>query len=87
MRELFMQKWKQIPQSMRKIFVFVAGWLIILIGMALLALPGPGWAVIFLGFAVLATEFTSARQVKDAFVKRVQLVIKWFKKRFLSKKR
>lgn len=36
---------------------------VILIGVALLVLPGPGWAIIFAGLAILGTEFAFARVV------------------------
>ncbi|HSE29399.1 MAG TPA: PGPGW domain-containing protein [Candidatus Saccharimonadales bacterium] len=80
MKNLLEQNWKKIPQSVRKIFVFVAGWLTVVAGVAMLALPGPGWAAIFLGFAILATEFTSARQVKELFIQKFQVILAWYKK-------
>lgn len=87
MKELIKQSWRRIPHSLRKIFVFVAGWLVIVGGIAMLALPGPGWAAIFLGFAILATEFTSARQIKDGFVDRAQKIVAWYKKRIKKLRR
>lgn len=36
---------------------------IVLVGVTLLALPGPGWAIIFLGLAVLATEYAWAHRL------------------------
>jgi uncharacterized protein (TIGR02611 family) len=46
-----------------RVVVLVIGVLIILAGLALLALPGPGWAAIFVGLAVLATEFDWAQRL------------------------
>jgi uncharacterized protein (TIGR02611 family) len=68
-----------IARNGKRIGVAVAGFTLILIGAALLVLPGPGWLVIFLGLAVLATEFVwaeralnvakeKARQAKDKVV-------------------
>ena len=45
-----------------RVGIFVVGWLIVLAGVLMLAIPGPGWGSIFLGFAVLATEFVWARR-------------------------
>lgn len=45
----------------RKIVIAVIGFTIILIGLALLVLPGPGIVVLLLGLAVLATEFVWAK--------------------------
>lgn len=78
--------WQKIPQTMRKFFVFVAGWLVVLAGVAMLALPGPGWAAIFLGFAILATEFTTARDIRDWMVAKLKAVIAWLKQIFANKK-
>jgi len=43
--------------------VLIIGLTIILIGIALLVLPGPGTVVIVLGLAILGTEFVWARQL------------------------
>lgn len=50
-----------------------AGIALILLGMALLVLPGPGILTIAAGLAVLSSEFTWARRLLD-----------WMKKRFRS---
>jgi len=46
----------------RKIVVGVIGGTVVLIGVALLFLPGPAFIVIPLGLAVLASEFAWARR-------------------------
>jgi uncharacterized protein (TIGR02611 family) len=43
--------------------VIVVATVVILIGIALLALPGPGWLVIFAGLGILATEFEWAARL------------------------
>jgi uncharacterized protein (TIGR02611 family) len=45
----------------RRALVAVVGTTVVLIGVALLVLPGPGLIVIALGLAILATEFVWAR--------------------------
>jgi len=45
----------------RKIAVAVVGFTVLLIGLALVVLPGPAFIVIPLGLAILATEFVWAR--------------------------
>jgi uncharacterized protein (TIGR02611 family) len=52
--------------------VLVVGVLILLAGVAMLALPGPGWAAIFVGLAVLATEFEWAHRLLHRAKERVQ---------------
>lgn len=44
--------------------VTLGGFLVLLVGLVLLALPGPGLLVIGLGFAILATEFVWAWRAK-----------------------
>jgi uncharacterized protein (TIGR02611 family) len=46
-----------------RIGVALLGLLVIVVGVVLLALPGPGWAVIFVGIGIWATEFAWARSL------------------------
>ena len=46
----------------RRIIVSVVGATVVLIGIALLVLPGPAFVVIPLGLAILATEYAWARR-------------------------
>ena len=46
----------------RRIAVLVVGGSVLLLGLALLALPGPAFLVIPLGLAILALEFSWARR-------------------------
>lgn len=41
----------------------MVGWLVVLVGIVLLPLPGPGWLVIFLGLGILAAEFVWAERL------------------------
>jgi uncharacterized protein (TIGR02611 family) len=41
----------------------VAGFALLIAGIAMLALPGPGWLTIAAGLAVLASEFDWARSL------------------------
>jgi tellurite resistance protein TerC len=47
----------------RRLIVLVIGGTVLLIGAALLVLPGPAFVVIPLGLAILATEFRWARNL------------------------
>ena len=46
----------------RRVIVSVVGVTVLLIGVALLVLPGPAFIVIPIGLAILATEYTWARR-------------------------
>jgi tellurite resistance protein TerC len=49
------------PPFVRRVIIAVIGGTIVLIGLAMIVLPGPAIVVIPLGLAVLATEFIWAR--------------------------
>jgi tellurite resistance protein TerC len=46
----------------KRVIVFVVGATVLLIGIALLVLPGPAFIVIPVGLAILATEYAWARR-------------------------
>jgi len=46
---------------LRRVLVFVIGMTLLVLGLAMLVLPGPGLLVIFIALALLATEFAWAR--------------------------
>jgi uncharacterized protein (TIGR02611 family) len=48
----------------KRLGVFIVGWLVVVVGLALVPLPGPGWAIVFVGLSILATEFTWAERLK-----------------------
>jgi tellurite resistance protein TerC len=48
-------------KHIRKIMITVAGVTVILLGVALLVLPGPGIIIIIIGLAILATEYEIAK--------------------------
>lgn len=84
--EWIKRHWHSAPRPLRKLFVFVVGWTVIIAGVAMLALPGPGWATIFLGFAILAHEYTSARQVRDWFIAKLKAIIAFGERLFKIRK-
>jgi len=70
-----------IQRSGKRIAVTIAGFAVLLAGVALLVLPGPGWLLIFIGLAILATEYVwaerllkgakrKAEQAKDAVLRK-----------------
>lgn len=48
--------------SLRKLFIGIIGGTVLLIGIALIVLPGPAFIVIPIGLTILATEFAWARR-------------------------
>lgn len=49
----------------KRVIVGVVGITIVLIGLALLVLPGPGLIVVIIGLGILATEFVWARSLLE----------------------
>jgi hypothetical protein len=55
-------RFNDVPPFVRRMIVGVIGGTVLLIGIALMVLPGPAFVVIPLGLAILATEFVWARR-------------------------
>ncbi|MEX0833486.1 MAG: PGPGW domain-containing protein [Actinomycetota bacterium] len=60
-----------IKRSGKRIAVTIAGFAVLLAGIAMLVLPGPGWVAIFAGLAILATEYVWARRLLNFAKKKV----------------
>ncbi|MBI5598763.1 MAG: PGPGW domain-containing protein [Deltaproteobacteria bacterium] len=52
-------------KQVRRLIVAIVGFTVLLIGIALIVLPGPAFIVIPLGLAILATEFVWAKKLLD----------------------
>lgn len=80
-------KWKRTPERVRKIIIFIIGFVVVAAGIIMLAIPGPGWATIFIGFAILASEFEFAERVRDRLVDFLKRLIELAKRTWHSFKR
>lgn len=73
-------RWDDVPAFVRRVIVGVIGATVLLIGVALIVLPGPAFLVIPLGLAILATEFIWARRwlrkTRDLLNKAKEKIIK-----------
>ena len=52
-------------EQVRRVFLIIAGFTLLLVGGIMLVTPGPGLLVIFLGLGLLAAEFVWARRLMD----------------------
>jgi uncharacterized protein (TIGR02611 family) len=52
-------------EQVRRIFLVIAGFTMLVAGVVMLVTPGPGMLVIFLGLGLLAAEFVWARRLMD----------------------
>jgi uncharacterized protein (TIGR02611 family) len=66
--------------------VALAGLVVIVVGIVLLAAPGPGWLVIFLGLGIWATEFAWAKSLLRRVRRTVGTWTAWWRRqpRWLS---
>jgi len=55
--------WQFVRRNGKRVGVTIAGFALILVGIALLVLPGPGWLLIFAGLALLSTEYVWAQRM------------------------
>jgi tellurite resistance protein TerC len=55
----------------RRLITIVAGFTVLIVGVAMIVLPGPAVVVIPLGLAILATEFIWARTLLTKLKERV----------------
>jgi tellurite resistance protein TerC len=67
----------RVPPAVRKVVIAVIGTTVLLIGVALIVLPGPAFIVIPIGLSILASEFIWARRV----IKRGRIFVKKVKRR------
>ncbi len=54
---------KTILQQAKKLVIVFIGFTILIVGIAMIVLPGPAIIVIPIGLAILATEFVWARNI------------------------
>lgn len=74
----FLAVWEKAPVSLRKTIVAVIGGTIVLLGLALIVLPGPfTLPLLILGFAILGSEFawaaTALHKIKQGMAKGTEL--------------
>ncbi|MBO4164325.1 TIGR02611 family protein [Micromonospora sp. NPDC048894] len=60
-----------------KIFIAVAGALVVTVGIALIPLPGPGWLIVIAGLAIWAVEFHWARRLLGFTRRHVHAWTRW----------
>ncbi|MGN9776448.1 TIGR02611 family protein [Micromonospora sp. H33] len=67
-----------------KIFIAVAGALVVTIGVALIPLPGPGWLLVIAGLGIWAVEFHWARRLLTFTRRHVHNWTEWVKRQSLA---
>lgn len=58
--------------QVKRMIVIMAGFTVLLIGIAMIVLPGPAVIVVPVGLAILATEFMWARTLLNTVKERIQ---------------
>jgi tellurite resistance protein TerC len=62
---------KTVAQA-KRVIVIVVGFSVLVVGIAMIVLPGPAVVVIPIGLAILATEFIWARKLLDKVKERIE---------------
>jgi tellurite resistance protein TerC len=70
---------KSIKQA-KRLIIAVIGFTVLLIGIAMIVLPGPAIVVIPIGLAILATEYVWARRLLDRVKSSTSSVKGWVSK-------
>lgn len=70
-----------VPGVVRKCIILVVGMTILLIGIAMIVLPGPAILVIPLGLLILAVEFVWAKSLLEKVKERKERVLKKYRRR------
>lgn len=71
---------KSIKQA-KRLVIAVIGFTILLIGIAMIVLPGPAIVVIPIGLGILASEFVWARRLLDRVKSNASNMKEWIKKK------
>ncbi|MGK5739250.1 TIGR02611 family protein [Micromonospora sp. URMC 103] len=66
-----------------KIFIAIAGALVVTVGIALIPLPGPGWLLVIAGLGIWAVEFHWARRLLAFTRRNVQSWTQWVRRQSL----
>lgn len=64
-------------RQIRRLIIFFLGTSVLIVGVAMIVLPGPATVVIPAGLAILATEFVWAKRWLDYLKRRAQEVADW----------
>jgi len=64
--------WRFLARNGRRIGITIAGFAVLLAGVALLVLPGPGWLLIFIGLGILSTEYVWAQRMLNEAKRRAE---------------
>ncbi len=65
---------EKIIRRVKRSLIAIIGFTVLLIGVAMIVLPGPAIVVIPLGLAILATEFVWARRLLRRLKKKIEKI-------------
>ena len=60
-----------IGRNGKRIAITIAGFLVVLLGLIMIPLPGPGWLIVFLGLGILAREYVWAERLLNTAKQKV----------------
>lgn len=76
---------QSMQKHVKRVARIIAGFALLLAGIAMLVLPGPGWVTIALGLAMLSKDFPWARhaldRIKEVGRKGLEIARGWWERR------
>ena len=60
-----------IGRNGKRIAITIAGFLVVLLGLIMIPLPGPGWLIVFLGLGILDREYIWAERLLNTAKRKV----------------
>lgn len=70
----WLERWRSLPRGIRRIVAGFLGGTVVLVGLAMVVLPGPAVVVLPLGLAILASEYLWVRRWIVRFRQRFPLL-------------
>lgn len=69
-----------VKSQAKKVFIGIAGGIVLIVGVILIPYPGPGWLVVFAGLGILSTEFAWAQRLLHFARKKYDAWVEWTKR-------
>lgn len=70
-----------LPHPIRWLTIMIIGFLLVIVGLIFMVLPGPGLPFVFAGLAILSLEFVWAREAVTQGEQWLEKIVKWAKKK------
>lgn len=70
-----------LPHPVRWVTIIILGFILVILGLIFMVLPGPGLPLVFAGLAILSLEFVWAREAVKNGEQWLERLVTWLKKK------